>query len=322
LFLILINFINLALFLYNMVNFIVKEEEGIKKYDSCIIIGKENFKAINNLMKIKILELLSEKPLFINQIASRLKTNEQNIYYHMKRMGAVLDVVEEKKIRGVIAKKYYPRSTNVCLSLSKNFKEYPCIAEKPKELNGFFYPFIKSGKMNFRIVVGSPDPHGPFKARSRDGHYAITLALYLGALCNPSGDLAAVLDVDFRLAETAENTIIVGGPVANLAMAEANKDMTVCFKEGEHWGIKGRRGIYIDDNCGIIARFPNPFNDQLWVLVIAGIRFSGTKAAVLALTKYANLLLTRFTGQKEFYAVVQGFDMDGDGKLDSCEIIE
>ena len=32
------------------------------------------------------------------------------------------------------------------------------------------------------IVVGAPDPHGPYKSSARDGHYAIHLSFYLGTL--------------------------------------------------------------------------------------------------------------------------------------------
>jgi len=39
-----------------------------------------------------------------------------------------------------------------------------------------------------------------------------------------------------------------------------------------------------------------------------------------AVTLYS--FLASYTGQKEFYAVVQGFDLDGDGKIDSVEVLE
>src|SRR3989344_2403073 len=35
----------------------------------------------------------------------------------------------------------------------------------------FLEPFISNGQLDSLIIVGSPDPHGPDKARSRDGYY-------------------------------------------------------------------------------------------------------------------------------------------------------
>jgi hypothetical protein len=48
----------------------------------------------------------------------------------------------------------------------------------------------------------------------------------------------------------------------------------------------------------------------------------GTKACVIALTKFSNEALKNFHGEDSFATVIQGFDMDGDGKVDSIEIRE
>ena len=49
-------------------------------------------------------------------------------------------------------------------------------------LQKFFKEFIDNGIFDGKIVVGSPQPHGPFKTSARDGHYAAHLALFLGAI--------------------------------------------------------------------------------------------------------------------------------------------
>ena len=54
------------------------------------------------------------------------------------------------------------------------------------DLKEFLSAFILEGKFNAHFVVGSPDPHGPNKVRTRDGHYTIDLAMFLGKLCNVS----------------------------------------------------------------------------------------------------------------------------------------
>lgn len=305
-----------------MVNYIITEEEGIKKYDTCLLLDKERFKAVNNKIKIRILELLNKKPMYVQELAKSLKINEQNVYYHLREMLDLLDVVEEKKIRGTTARKFKPKSLNICLSLSNNFQDYTDLKTKSQNPSKFFVPFIKNGKLNAKIVVGSPDAHGKHKARARDGHYATDLALYLGTLCEMPADFSVCLDVDIKLKEVQQNLILVGGPITNLIMGEINKHSSINFIEEKQWGIKSKKSLYTDDNCGLIARVQNPYNKDYWIMIIAGVRYSGTKAAVIGLTRKTQLVLSRFTDQKEFYAVIQGFDMDGDGKIDSVELLE
>jgi len=48
----------------------------------------------------------------------------------------------------------------------------------------------------------------------------------------------------------------------------------------------------------------------------------GTKACVLALARFWKQTLKNFKGENDFAAVIQGFDLDGDGKVDSIEVIE
>jgi Ca2+-binding EF-hand superfamily protein len=48
----------------------------------------------------------------------------------------------------------------------------------------------------------------------------------------------------------------------------------------------------------------------------------GTKACVLALTNFWEKTLKNYKGNEAFAKVVQGFDLDGDGKVDSIEVLE
>jgi hypothetical protein len=47
----------------------------------------------------------------------------------------------------------------------------------------------------------------------------------------------------------------------------------------------------------------------------------GTKACVLAITKFWRETLKHFH-EGEFVTVIQGFDLDGDGKVDAIEVVE
>ena len=72
---------------------------------------------------------------------------------------------------------------------------------------------------------------------------------------------------------------------------------------------------------GVIARIPNPCNKEKTVIILAGNKAVGTKACVLALTKFWENTLKNFS-EEEFAVVIQGFDLDGDGKVDSIEVLE
>ena len=71
---------------------------------------------------------------------------------------------------------------------------------------------------------------------------------------------------------------------------------------------------------GLIARIPNPWNMEKSVIVLAGNKAVGTKTCVLALTKFWKKTLKNFDDER-FAVVIQGFDLDGDGKVDSIEVL-
>jgi DNA-binding transcriptional ArsR family regulator len=303
-------------------DFLLREQEGRLSYDQLEIVKPEALKALGNGIRIRIIKLLAQEPMYPAELAKRLRMHEQKVYYHIQQLikAGILEVVEKKEIRGTTARKYMPRQLNFGVSFDfkgKNMDELRSEARNPL-LDQFLSPFISQGMLDTKIVVGSPDPHGPFKARARDGHYAIDLALFLGSMAVVPRGFVTSLDVD---APARGNMIIVGGPVTNLAMAKVNESLPAKFSDKKPWGVIGKN-TYTDDNVGLIARIPSPSSPEHSLLLIAGIRYSGTKAAVLALTRFHKLALSRFTGQKEFYCIVQGFDLDGDGKVDSVELLE
>ena len=261
------------------------------------------------------------------ELAKKLKIHEQNVYYHLNQMqkAGVIEVVEEKQIRGTIAKRFSPVKMNFALSLGNEWEDIKNLTGSGRQdtISEFMSPFIKNGALDAQIIVGNPDPHGPYKARARDGHYAIDLALFLGNLCNLPEDFSVTLDVDANSKEILkQNLIVVGGPVTNLIQALFNEHFPVKFSEKKPWGLLSRYDTYIDDSVGMIVRIPNPFNKDAWVMAIAGIRFIGTKAAIIALTRNHGKLLQNFHNQKNFAKIVQGFDMNGDGRIDTVEILE
>ncbi|HYY70900.1 MAG TPA: hypothetical protein VE595_00690, partial [Nitrososphaeraceae archaeon] len=175
------------------------------------------------------------------------------------------------------------------------------------------------------IVVGAPDPHGPYKSSSRDGHYAVHLSFYLGTLCDSLSGFIVKLDVDAKAEKDIDNInlILIGGPGTNIVTSEFNKYLPIQFNEDNYWsGLIDKSGrIFNMDNHGLIAKINNPYNKDKKILVLAGVRSIGTKAAVIALTNFGNKIFDKYMNDDELALVVQGFDMNSDGKIDHVDIV-
>jgi hypothetical protein len=73
----------------------------------------------------------------------------------------------------------------------------------------------------------------------------------------------------------------------------------------------------------LVAKIANPWDKTKRVIVLAGNKAVGTKACVLALTNFWEKTLKNYKGDEMSFAkVIQGFDLDGDGKVDSIEVLE
>lgn len=308
--------------------YLTRDFDNNKEYSPTLVLqDPSSLKLLTHEIRIKILNILNKKPMYPAELARELKMHEQKVYYHIKQLmnlGA-LKITERKEIRGTIAKKFSPVSMNFSVSLEDKWKPLSLINlnEIDTSLLSFFNGFIDQG--GFRFVVGSPDPHGEFKAYSRDGHYAVDLALFMGSFSRISKNFSVMLDVDIKKEkEQSNNLILVGGPVTNTLVFELNDLLPIKFSSSRPWGLKSTKTSkeYTDDSIGLIAKIPNPYNIEKSIILLAGIRFIGTKAAVMALTRHYDILLKRYSGQKSWATVVQGYDLDGDGKIDSIEVLE
>ncbi|MFH1511593.1 MAG: helix-turn-helix domain-containing protein, partial [Candidatus Woesearchaeota archaeon] len=301
--------------------FIVREQDSTFSYDSLLMLqNPESLGIVSHPIRVRMLKLLAEQPMYPAELAKKMRMHEQKVYYHIKQLlnANVLELREKKDIRGTTAKKYAPKGLSFAVSLASHWESINKLmsSERERKIDMFLKPFIESGRLNAKVVVGSPDPHGPFKARARDGHYAVDLALFLGRFCSMPKQCAVNLDVDIELKTLGTNLILVGGPVTNLLTAKINDFLPAKFSDSKPWGIVSNDS-YTDDSVGLVARIPNPYNPELGIIALAGIRYSGTKAAVIALTRFNQQVLQGFTNQKSFFSIVQGFDLDGDGSIDS-----
>jgi predicted P-loop ATPase len=122
----------------------------------------------------------------------------------------------------------------------------------------------------------------------------------------------------------------VGGPGTNLITQEVNEFLPIRFNmmPSEHGFLFGglvsekTGNVYTSDVIGVIARIVNPWDKEKRIIVLAGNKAVGTKACVIALAKFWKEALKNFVDEERFATVIQGFDLDGDGKVDSIEVFE
>ncbi|MFH1409382.1 MAG: helix-turn-helix domain-containing protein, partial [Nanoarchaeota archaeon] len=198
--------------------YIVKEgEEGTSYTTATLLQSPEQAQLLSHSIRTRIIRLLAKKEMYPAEIAAKIGLHEQKIYYHIRQLvnAGILTICERTPIRGTVAKKYTPNSLNFCLTLGGEWKRGSLPFQKKKEsaLSSFLSPFIHGGHFDATFVVGSPDPHGPLKARARDSHYCIDLALFLGQFCSGKSHFSSMLDVDIRLSGIPGHLILVGGPV-------------------------------------------------------------------------------------------------------------
>ena len=309
------------------------EKNQLKAKDIAVFENPEKLKAVLNKLSWKILTLLSEKEMYPMEVARKLNMHEQKVYYHIRKLAkaGAIKVVREEEKKGAVAKYYKASFPALAVELpfgDQKISSFPVAGIDPK-MKRFLNPLVTEGHFDGKIVVGSPDPHGPFKAKARDGHYAAYLTLFLGQFVDLPEDFVIKLDVDVKAEkEDVNNLILVGGPGTNLITQGFNEFLPIRFNvvASEHGFVLGglvsekTQKVYAADNMGVIARIPNPLDNDKTVIVLAGNKAVGTKACVLALTKFWKKALKNF-GDERFAVVIQGFDLDGDGKVDSIEVI-
>jgi DNA-binding transcriptional ArsR family regulator len=313
-----------------------EEDKTQKVKEIAIIKDPQKLKMILNKLSWQILVMLSEKEMYPLEIARKLGIHEQKVYYHIRKLAraGVIAIAKEEEKKGAIAKYYKPVSQAFGIELPQ---EYKAIRKLPflstsEQIRKFFKEFVRQDdSFEGKIVVGSPTPHGPFKTSARDGHYASQLTFFLGGFIRMPEEFAIKLDVDVKAEkEEKNNLILVGGPGTNVLTQEVNKNLPIGFnmqpsEQGFLLGglISEKTGhVYTADTAGLIAKIVNPWDKTKQIIVLAGNKAVGTKACVLALTSFWNKTLKNYRDEDAFATVIQGFDLDSDGKVDSIEVLE
>jgi DNA-binding transcriptional ArsR family regulator len=316
---------------------LLKEEGKTQKVKEITILDDpQKLKMILNSLSWKILKILSEKEMYPLEIAKTLKIHEQKVYYHIRKLekaGAITVAKEEEK-KGATARYFRVVSPAFGIELPQEYRiiKKLSLLTMEEQIQRFFKEFVRADStFGGKIIVGSPAPHGPFKTVARDGHYAAHLSFFLGQFAKMPDDFAIKLDVDVKAEkEEKNNLILVGGPGTNLITQEVNEYLPIRFDmrssaEGFLFGgLTSRRTsvVYTSDSIGLVAKIVNPWDSSKRIIVLAGNKTVGTKACVLALTNFWEKTLKSYKGDETFAKVIQGFDLDGDGKVDSIEVLE
>ncbi len=315
---------------------LLQDDGHTQKVKEISIMRAQKLKMILGNLSWKILAMLSEEEMYPLEIARQLGVHEQKVYYHIRKLeeAGAIKVEREEKKKGATAKYYKTVSPAFGVEFPKGYTTIRNLSLQSMDgqIQRFFKEFVNGkGILEGKIVVGSPTPHGPFKTSARDGHYAAHLTLFLGQFAKMPADFAIKLDVDVKAEKEEKNyLILVGGPGTNLLTQEINDYLPVRFNMQSSdqgfllGGLSSEKTsrVYTADATGLIAKIVNPWDTTKRIIVLAGNKTVGTKACVLALTNFWKKTLQEYRGEDTFAAVIQGFDLDGDGKVDSIEVME
>ena len=313
----------------NKKNLVYSLDENTFTKEISILQKPSEMRILSNPIAWKIVNLLAGRPMYPAQIAKELKIYEQSAYYYIRKLLTIraISQVETSFVRGGTAKLYKTEFAAFGIEMNWGEKKFETVNGKiNRNVQTFFEDFIDDGLFNGTIVVGAPDPHGPYRSSARDGHYAAQLAFFLGSFCGLPQNFVVKLDVDAKSEKISrtENIISIGGPGTNIITSEFNRYLPIRFDETNFWsGLIAPHGrTHTLDNHGLIAKIRNPYSEKVNIVIIAGVRSAGTKSAVIALTNYGNEILKKFNQENNWALVVQGFDMDSDGKIDTIDIVD
>lgn len=271
--------------------------------------------------RLQILHILAERPSYPAELARELAIPVQTVYYHIRllKKAGLLEFVDYEERNGGVAKKYGCIAQSIAIVL--NNRAWRDLPNPRKAAPVVFAPFIKHGFFDALFVVGSPDPHGKYRARASDLG-VLELAMLFGQHASFSFPLYS-LDTQLKNEDKKRNLILAGGPKVNTLVAEVNHLLPIRFEMGNfelYSTLSKKRYI---ENVGVVELMQNPFSKKSSILLVGGLNYMGTRAAVLALiTKMKEIGKGNSFKATTLATVVEGFDENGDGLIDAVEILE
>ncbi len=271
--------------------------------------------------RITILKSLAKEPKYPAEMARELKMPVQSLYYHFKQLleAKLIELEGYSEQRGAIARKYNCNLEALSIVIREHWHPFSSAAfKKPPSILSHF---ISGSHFDGKIVLGSPDPHGKFRARASE-FCATEFAMMLGNFATFDYPLY-YLDTELKEKNKKDNLVLFGGPKVNMLISEINNYLPIYFHEKTfelHSKLSNKK---YSENYGVVELVDNPFSKNKKILVLAGSDHEGTRAAVLALLKERDKIEKGNNYDATVLAkVVQGFDDDGDGIVDAVEILE
>ena len=303
-----------------------KSEAGFVK--RVIVSDKpDGFRPASGVVGQKILSLLSTGPKYPAEMARELHAHHQTVYYHIGRLekAGLITRVRSEQIRGGEANLFALASDGYAVEFSVKGERMPSLKSsgRSKALGRFFGEFFNNGEFEGWIVVGSPLLHGKAGTQARDGHYAVQLGFALGQFVALPSMFPVKLDVDFRAEKLqASNLIVVGGPRTNVVAEDLNSHLKVRFSQAGFWStiVDDQAKSYGSELDCIVEKVKNPWDKTKTCVVAAGLTGAGTKAAIIGICNFAETVFQKYRGG-DFAALLRGEDRDGDGKVDSVEVL-
>ena len=261
-------------------------------------------------------------------MARALGTHHQTVYYHIGRLekAGLITRVRSEQIRGGEANLFALASDGYAVEFPVKGEQMPSLKSsgRSRALGRFFREFIASGEFDGWLVVGSPLQHGEAGTQARDGHYAVQLGFALGQFVSLPSKFPVKLDVDLRAEKLlASNLVVVGGPRTNVVAEELNAHLPVRFSQAGFWSTivdENGRSYGSELDC-IVEKVSNPWDPTKTCVIAAGLTGAGTKAAIIGICNFAEAVFQKYRSG-DFAALLRGEDRDGDGKVDSVEVLK
>ena len=302
---------------------VIRENEEETEKLEAVKLDPEKIKALSDSTRRNILEKLATQPSYPREVSRELGLEKQKSYYHFDKLEEAGLIEEERteNVSGGSAKYFRSSSPAYVLDLGTEGKKIPWSTNRD-QTERFLGSLVEEGRLEGVIVVGSPDQHGPDQVQAKDGHLAGEVGIKLGNYCRTENP-AVKLDTEiFGNSSFDQNMILVGGVLTNTVTKKFNENFPASF-EGENFPyreIKTPENTYSEDTVGIVAKTENPEDSEKDIFMVAGVRNQGTEAAVRAFKNLEDIV--EDYGEGDFYRVVRGLDMDGDGEIDDYEVVE
>jgi DNA-binding transcriptional ArsR family regulator len=249
----------------------------------CVMNNPQKMQVMLGKMSWRILTALSEQEMYPLQLAKHLGIHEQLVYYYIRRLTkAGVITVQREENRKGAVAKYYR-------TISSAFAVELPNGYKPLRGQPSLLSVNEQVQGFFREFVTE---NGCF-----DGKVVVGCPAPHGPFKTSARDGHYAAALTFFLGQFARNPTEFAIKLDTDVKAEKEEKNNLILVGG-------------------------PWDKTKRIIVVAGNKAVGTKACVLAITNFWSKTLQNYHDGEPFAAVIQGFDLDGDGKVDAIEVPE